>query len=144
MPSIPVNAKTGMKESKIIITEKKIGRPTVRHAGSTIARVSPRTGSLPKWAVKWCVAFSTMTIAWSTNTPMEMAMPDRDMMFEATPNCRMRMNEASTASGRVRQITTALRRCMRIRRMATEAMSISVARVSTSVWTAPSISRVRS
>ncbi len=65
-------------------------------------------------------------------------------MFEAMPNSRMRMNETSTASGSVRQMTKALRKCMRIRRMASEAMIISWARISPSVWMAPSMSRVRS
>ena len=67
----------------MIITEKKIGRPTVRQAGMTISRVSPVIlWSWPKWAVRWCVAFSTITIAWSTRMPIEMAMPESDMMFD--------------------------------------------------------------
>ncbi len=63
LPSWPVSAKTGMNESNMIITEKKIGRPTVRQAGMTNSRVSPVTFRSPKWAVRWCVAFSTITIA---------------------------------------------------------------------------------
>ena len=129
----------------MIITEKKIGRPTVRQAWITISRVSPVIfSSGPKWAVRWCVAFSTITIAWSTRMPMEMAMPDSDMMFEAMSKCRIRMNETSTASGSVMQISTALRKCIRISRIATEAMIISCVSVSVSVSMAPWISRVRS
>ena len=41
LPSCPVRAKTGMKDIRMIMTEKKIGRPTVRQAGITISRVSP-------------------------------------------------------------------------------------------------------
>ena len=83
LPSWPVRANTGMNEIRMIITEKKIGRPTVRQAGMTISRVSPVTLRSPKCAVRWCVAFSTITIAWSTRMPIEMAMPESDMMFEA-------------------------------------------------------------
>ena len=61
--------------------------------------------------------------------PIEMAMPDSDMMFEGMPSRRMRMNETSTASGSVRQITSALRKCIRISRMAIEAMIISWVRI---------------
>ena len=32
-------------------------------------------------------------MAASTSTPMEIAIPDRDMMFEDMPSCRIRMNE---------------------------------------------------
>ena len=71
------------------------------------------------------MAFSTITIAWSTRMPIEMAMPESDMMFEAMPKCRIRMNETSTASGSVMQISSALRKCIRISRIATEAMIIS-------------------
>ena len=49
----------------------------------------------------------------------------------------MRMNDTSTASGSVMQITTALRKCMRIRRIATEAMIISCIKVSPTVSIAP-------
>ena len=69
-----------------------------------------------------------------------MAMPDKDMMFEATPNCRMRMErgEHGQRQGEAKFPTMRLRRCMRMRRMATEAMSIPAAEGSArSVWTAP-------
>ena len=56
----------------------------------------------------------------------------------------MRMNDTSTASGSVMQITTALRKCIRIRRIASEAMIISSRSVSVTVSMAPWISRVRS
>jgi len=48
LPSCPLRANTGMNDSKMIITEKKIGRPTVRQAGITSSRMSPVTFSLPK------------------------------------------------------------------------------------------------
>ncbi len=90
------------------------------------------------------MAFSTITIAWSTRMPIEMAMPESDMMFDDTLKCFMRMNETSTASGSVMQISTALRKCMRIKRIASEAMIISSRSVSVTVSMAPLMSRVRS
>ena len=51
-PSMPCNENTGRNEIRMIITEKKIGRPTVRQAGMISSRVSPRTFSLPKCAVR--------------------------------------------------------------------------------------------
>ena len=56
---------------------------------------------------------------------MEMAMPESDMMFEAMLKCRIRMNDTSTARGKVMQISTALRKCIRISKMAIEAIIIS-------------------
>ena len=41
LPSCPVKANTGTNDKRMIITEKKIGRPTMRQAGMTISRVSP-------------------------------------------------------------------------------------------------------
>ena len=73
-----------------------------------------------------------------------MAIPESDMMLEAMLKCRMRMNDTSTASGRVMQINTALRKCIRIRRIASEAIIISSRSVSVTVSMAPLMSRVRS
>ena len=65
--------------------------------------------------------------------PIEMAIPASDMMFDGILNCRIRMNDTSTESGSVRQIRTALRKCIRISRIATEAMIISCVSTSASV-----------
>ena len=43
LPSRPREQNTGMNDSSMISTEKKIGRPTVRQAGMTSSRVSPVT-----------------------------------------------------------------------------------------------------
>ena len=69
--------------------------------------------------------------------PIEMAMPDSDMMFDAMPNVRIKMNDTNTDSGNVRQITSALRKCIRISSTASEAMIISCVSTSVSVWIAP-------
>ena len=50
----------------------------------------------------------------------------------------------STASGSVTHTTNAERKCVRISRIAMEAMMISSRRVPVTVWMADSISRVRS
>ena len=76
------------------------------------------TRSWPKWRVRWCVAFSTITTAWSTRMPIEIAMPASDMMFDDIPKSRI-MQEAEQDRQRQRDATTnALRRCIRISRIA--------------------------
>jgi len=89
------------------------------------------------------VAFSVITIAWSTRMPIEMVIPASDMMFawmSMIPNCRKShiiRNENSTASGSVMQITNTLRTCIRMSRIAIDAMIISCDMTSSSVWMAP-------
>src|SRR5207253_2194742 len=70
-PSRPLRANTGMNEISMMSTEKKMGRPTVRHARITTSRVSPVTFLSPNLSFSWWVAFSTMTMAWSTRMAME-------------------------------------------------------------------------
>lgn len=41
------------------------------------------------------MTFSVTTIPASTSTPMAMAIPDSDMMFEVRLNCLIRMNESN-------------------------------------------------
>ena len=62
-PSRPDSMNTGTNDRSIISTEKKIGRPTVRSAGITSSRVSPVTFAAPNFSFRWCVAFSTITMA---------------------------------------------------------------------------------
>ena len=47
-PSRPESMNTGTNDSSMIRTEKKMGRPTVRHGSITSSRMSPRTGRSPK------------------------------------------------------------------------------------------------
>ena len=53
------------------------------------------------------ITFSVITIAASTSTPMAMAMPASDMMFDVMPKCRMSTNEIriETGSGNVTMST---------------------------------------
>ena len=96
------------------------------------------------------MAFSVITMAWSTRMPIEIVMPASDMMLawmSMMPSFRSShiiRNENSTASGNVMQITKTLRKCTRISKIANEAMIISCHITSVSVWIAPVISRVRS
>ncbi len=139
-----------MNEIRMMSTEKKIGRPTVRQARMTMAVVSPVTGRSPKCSLSWWVAFSTMTMAWSTRMPREMVMPASDMIFACTSMMPSRRsshiirNANSTDRGRVTQMTNTLRKCSRMSRMATLAMSISCHMTSVSVSIAPWMRCVRS
>ncbi len=128
----------------MMATAKKSGRPTVRHAAITSSLVSPPTLMEPCRALRVVVAFSTMTIAASTRTPIEIAIPESDMMFEGTPTSPMNRNETSTAAGSARQTTSALRAWPRIRITTMLAIAISSRSVRTSVPSAPSMRRVRS
>ena len=117
-PSRPERAKTGRNERIVIRTEKKIGRPTVRHARMTISVVSPVTRSRPKWRVRWWAAFSPMTTAWSIR------MPDADRDPRQAHDVRRHPEqphhqEAEQDRHRQRDRTTkALPRCPITRRMA--------------------------
>ena len=81
LPSRPLSMNTGMNDSSMINTEKKIGRPTVRQGPMTSSRMSPLTFLSPKCSFRECVAFSVITIAWSTRMPIEIVMPASDMML---------------------------------------------------------------
>ena len=59
------------------------------------------------------MTFSVITIPASTSTPMAIAMPVRDMMFEGIPNRRIRMNETRIEAGRGRVTIRMLRKCQR-------------------------------
>jgi hypothetical protein len=62
---------------------------------------------------------SIITISASTVAPMAMAMPPRLMMVDGTPRKYMGMKAVTTASGRRRWASSALRRCSRNTRMTT-------------------------
>ena len=69
----------------MISMAKKMGAPTNRHARTTASVVSPLIRADPCSLVNWWIVFSTITTVASTNSPMEMAIPDRDMMLLGTP-----------------------------------------------------------
>ena len=52
--------------------------------------------------------FSVIIMPISTNVPMAMAIPERDITFESTPSLYIAMNAIITASGRVRATTIEL------------------------------------
>ena len=85
LPSWPVSANTGMKARMMIAIEKKMGRPTRRVDSSTVAATAWRSrGSTPRFSMNR-KAFSVTTMAASTRTPIAMAIPASDMMFEVIP-----------------------------------------------------------
>ena len=77
-----------------------------------------------------------MMMTASTMAPMAMAMPPRDMMFELMPCAYMMMNEISTAMGRIRMATSALRKCSRNRMQTSATTRLSSNSFSSSVLTA--------
>ena len=96
------------------------------------------------------MAFSVMTMAWSTKMPIEIVMPANDMMLAwmsiMPSDAAATSEETRTAppAASVTQMTNTLRTCNKMRRMATQAMIISCHITSVSVWIAPVMSRVRS
>ena len=113
LPSCPVSAKTGMNARMMIAIEKKIGRPTSRVASSTVSVTRLRSrGSTPRFSMNR-KAFSVTTIAASTSTPMAMAIPASDMMFELMSRYRMNRNAVRTASGSGMVTISTERKCSR-------------------------------
>ena len=82
--------------------------------------------------------FSVITIAASTSTPMAMAMPVRDMMFEVMPNSFIRMNEIRIETGSGSVTMMMLRKCQR------KMMCARVTRMTSSHSACLSVSMVRS
>ena len=65
--------------------EKKTGRPTSFVDSSTVSQTSFLSfGSTLRCSMKR-KAFSVTTIPASTSTPIAIAIPDNDMMFELMP-----------------------------------------------------------
>ena len=91
------------------------------------------------------MAFSSITIAWSTRMPIEMAIPDSDMMFDEMPKTRIRMKAIRIDSG---SVMTTTKHAAHVRQDqqdgdgGDEDLVLEHRRVT--VWIAPSIRRVRS
>ena len=142
---------TGTNDSSMISTEKKIGRPTVRQGSITSSRMSPVTLLVAK------VLLEMVRGVFGHHDGLIDQDADRDRdpgqrhdvgldVDDARSPQHPHHQETRTARprGNVMQITNTLRKCIRISRMASEAMSISCPITSVSVWMAPVISRVRS
>ena len=84
------------------------------------------------------MTFSVITMAASTSTPMAMAMPLSDMMFEVIPNCFIRMNEIRIETGSGNVTIRMMRKWKR------KMMCASVTRMISSVSACFSVSIVRS
>ena len=80
-PAWPASVKIGRKLTVMSSSEKKIGRPT-----SLQASMMMRLRSLPGGAAaRRTCAFSISTMAASASSPIAIAMPPSDMMFEVRP-----------------------------------------------------------
>ena len=109
LPSWPPITNTGTKARMTMAMAKKIGRPTCWAAARVMSQVSRavrRAGepspffALSSSARSQCrMTFSVITIPASTSTPMAMAMPESDMMFDEMPKWFMRMNETRIETG---------------------------------------------
>ncbi len=131
-----------MKLAAMISSEPKIAGVTSRAASE---RRRPRSSSERFSAPSRCLcAASTITISASTVAPMAMAMPPSDMIVAGTPSSRIGMKAASTARGRERIGSSALRRCSRKSAMTAATTIISSTRVCRSVSMARSMSAARS
>ena len=88
--------------------------------------------------------FSVMIRPMSATSPMAIASPASDMMFESTPNRYITMNEIPTESGSVLMIASELRRCSRKKNTTSAAAIASWVSASLSVSIVSWMSVVRS
>jgi len=98
-PSWSTSVKMGRNATAMTSSEKKTDGPTFeeRLEANLVESLPGRLRSANARAS--CRRFSTSTIAPSTSTPIEMAMPASDMMLEEMPMKAMGMNASSTATG---------------------------------------------
>ncbi len=142
-PSWSTSTKTGRNATAITRSEKNTDGPTSLSASSRTAWKSPfRPPACHKCSLLY--AFSTSTIAPSTSTPTEMAIPASDMMLTVTPRKYIGMNARSTETGIVTIGTMADGTCQRNTRITSDTMIISIASSCVSVPIARSIRSDRS
>ena len=89
-------------------------------------------------------AFSIITIAASTITPIEIAMPPRLMMLEFMPSARIAITATSTPTGSMTIATSALRAWNRNSRQTSATMRLSSSNVVRSVLIARTMRSDRS
>ncbi len=124
-PSWSTRTNTGRKATAMTSREKNTDGPTSFSASSRTSWKSPfRPPASQRWSLLY--AFSTSTMAPSTRTPIEMAMPAIDMMLTVTPRKYIGMNASSTETGIVTIGTTADGMCHRKTRITSDTMIISM------------------
>ncbi len=142
-PSWSTSVKIGRNATAITSSEKKTDGPTSLRARSRTSWKSPlRPPSIHSSSRLY--AFSTSTIAPSTSTPIEIAMPASDIRFASTPMSLSGMNESATDAGIVRIGTIDDGKCQRNNRMMSETTSISSASLCETVLIAARMSSERS
>ena len=139
-PSWASSVKTGRKETVMTSRLKNSVGPTSWAARRTISKWD----RFPLCAARCRWTFSTMTIEASTSTPIEIAMPPSDMMFEPSPWARITTKASRTDTGIARIGTSADRKWNRKTRHTTATTIDSSSRVSVSVSMERSISPLRS
>src|SRR4030042_5556323 len=104
----------------MIANEKNMPRPTCWQARTTVGKLFLLSASVP--SERWRYPFSIMTMEASTSTPMDKAIPPKDMIFEVILERYIGINETTTAMGRAKMGTKAdrkWRRKMTITRLTT-------------------------
>ena len=126
-PSCDSRVKTGRKLTAMISSAKKSGLPSCLQAVMMISCRSARLS--PGGACSRCLwTFSTITTASSQSTPIEIAMPARDMMLAVKPMKYIGMNASATATGIVIIGTSAEGMCHRKNKITRLTMIISTIR----------------
>ncbi len=105
LPSTPCRVKSGVKTRTMIVTAKRIGRPTSAEARAT----TWTRGSAGSACRSRRSTFSTMTMVPSTSMPMAMARPPRLIKLAVIPSTPIPRVAKSSEKGMARA-TTALGR----------------------------------
>ena len=143
LPSNPVNENSGRKTTMMIRIANAIGLITSR-AASRIRCVLLIGWPDSRACDSSRKAFSTSTTAPSTIIPVPMAKPASDIRLAETPNCCIRMNAISIASGKVTITTMAERNSPRNRNKMTATRMAPSTRELCAVFSAFWTSSVRS
>ncbi len=132
LPSAPLMVNTGRKLTIVVLIAARIAEPT--------SRVARNTTSMRASAGAACLrcrsTFSVTITLMSTIVPMAIAIPASATILASTPTSFMRMKPIRTASGSVRLMTSAVRRC--------HTMRITTSRVTSNCWdkASPRVPRV--
>ncbi|CAI8168918.1 MAG: Uncharacterised protein [Pseudidiomarina mangrovi] len=146
-PSCASRANTGTKLMVIISSDRNSAGPTSLLALPINCQCAAPRGS---WPCSWrycssCLwAFSTITIAASTNAPIAIAMPPKLIILALIPSQRITAKLINTASGRVITATKVERKCSKNNKVISPTKAISSSNFCRRLSTARSIKAERS
>ena len=106
-PSCPVSPNTGKNIQMVVKAAKNIEPPTSFDASRMICGLL----FLPFCSMRFLKIFSVMMMLISLTSPMAMAIPVRDIMFESIPIKYMHRKEIRIDMGNPRQQINILRTC---------------------------------